>query len=37
MFGHSPADALGQNVELIIPERFHPGHQARCRMPHRTA
>ena len=26
VFGHSAADALGQSLDLIIPERFRPAH-----------
>lgn len=29
MFGWSLKEALGQNVKLIIPQSFHPGHQDR--------
>ena len=26
VFGHSAADALGESLDLIVPERFRPAH-----------
>ena len=28
LFGHGPAEAVGQNLNLLIPERFRPAHDA---------
>ena len=28
LFGHSRAEAIGQNLDLLIPERFRPAHDA---------
>ena len=28
LFGHTPEQAIGQNLNLLIPERFRPAHDA---------
>ena len=27
MFGYSPSEVLGQQIDILIPTRFHPAHQ----------